>query len=675
MTTTRSPSSRVLFSDLAFLAGYFLLFLFLEQLLRLLLLFRNSDLATAAPAPDLIQSFVVGARFDLIVASIMALPLVIGLLFPQGLGKRVWARLWLGITGSIVLFLGVTEPEFYHEFHTRLNSLAIQYLKEDPATVTSMIWYGFPVLRYLLLWAVLSAFYWWGLKRLDRLTRKMAPYPRWWIRVPVFLVVLFLVAWGARGTLRQGPPLRWGDAFHSQDLFANHLALNGAWSLWKAAFSKSKKQVGKKWLNVMPQDEALQLTRDLLLTPSDTLLLPDQYPVLRRHQPAAPLTRVPKNLVFIIMESFSAQFVGALGNDHGITPSFDRLAKEGLLFDHFFSNGTHTHQGMFATVACFPNLPGFEYLMQEPEGQHQFSGLPVLLKSRGYQDVYVYNGDFAWDNQKGFFRNQGMSNFIGRYEIENPVFMDPTWGASDQDMFDQALKEIGRLDHDWPFFAVLQTLSNHTPYALPDPLPVEPVTGFGHLDEHLTAQRYADWALGHFFEEARKQPWYEDTLFVLVGDHAFGVRKQASEIDFLRFHVPLLLIAPGIRERYGSINHVTATQMDVVPTAMSLLGQPFAHQCWGRDLLSLPDGDPGFGIIKPSGSDHTVALLWGEKLLVKPPTGRLVAGHYQLYPEPGYREDDEMAEKNELRRKLYAYISTAMRALLENRTGVPEEFR
>jgi phosphoglycerol transferase MdoB-like AlkP superfamily enzyme len=491
----------------------------------------------------------------------------------------------------------------------------------------------------------------------------------------VFAVVLFLVAWGARGTLRQGPPLRWGDAFHSQHLFANHLALNGTWSLWKAVFCKSKKEIGKKWLEVMPVEEALRVTRELLLTGNDTLLLPRQYPVLRRHQPAPPLEQTPRNLVLIMMESFSAQFVGALGNDRGITPNFDRLAQEGLLFDHFFSNGTHTHQGMFATLACFPNLPGFEYLMQEPEGQHQFSGLPVLLKSRGFQDVYVYNGDFAWDNQQGFFRNQGMSRFIGRNEIKNPVFTDPTWGVSDQDMFDQALREIGRLDPERPFFAVLQTLSNHTPYALPDPLPVAPVTGFGRLNEHLTAQRYADWALGRFFEEARKQPWYPETLFVLVGDHAFGVRKQESEIDFLRFHVPLLLIAPGIREHYGAVNHITATQMDVVPTVASLLGEPFVHQCWGRDLLSLPADDRGFGIIKPSGSDQTVAILQGEKILVKPPTGQPVAGRFRLYPEPAYNREPQRDEHDTLRRKLYAYISTAMRALLENRTGVPETAR
>ena len=71
------------------------------------------------------------------------------------------------------------------------------------------------------------------------------------------------------------------------------------------------------------------------------------------------------------------------------------------MFERFFANGTHTHQGMFASMACFPNLPGFEYLMQTPEGGHRFSGLPQLLGARAFDDVYVYNGDLAWDNQAG----------------------------------------------------------------------------------------------------------------------------------------------------------------------------------------------------------------------------------------------------------------------------------
>jgi phosphoglycerol transferase MdoB-like AlkP superfamily enzyme len=238
-------------------------------------------------------------------------------------------------------------------------------------------------------------------------------------------------------------------------------------------------------------------------------------------------------------------------------------------------------------------------------------------------------------------------------------------------MFNQALRELNKMDRTKPFFAVLQTLSNHTPYALPDPLPVAPVTNQGGLNEHLTAQRYADWALGRFFEEAKKQSWYEDTLFLLVGDHAFGVKRQLGEIDLLRFHVPMLLLTPGIQEAYGERNHRTATQMDLVPTAVSLLlGSSFEHQCWGRDLLSLPENDAGFGIIKPSGSDHTVAYLEGRNIIIKPPHGKARSGSFRLYPQPAI-DLKGLPEQAQMLADLKAYVSTAMHALLDNRTGIP----
>lgn len=233
---------------------------------------------------------------------------------------------------------------------------------------------------------------------------------------------------------------------------------------------------------------------------------------------------------------------------------------------------THTHQGMFATMACFPNLPSFEYLMRMPEGSHQFSGLPQQLSARGYDDLYVYNGNFQWDNQSGFFSNQGMRNFIGREDFVDPVFIDPTWGVSDQDMFDRAAVELAKKDPSKPFYALLQSLSNHTPYALPEQLPVAPVTDRGSNNQHLTAMRYSDWALGQFFEKAKKSPYYKDTLFVIVGDHGFGSPEQLTEMDLFRFNVPLLLIGPGVREKFGERRDTVGTQIDVVPTIMGRLG-------------------------------------------------------------------------------------------------------
>jgi len=311
--------------------------------------------------------------------------------------------------------------------------------------------------------------------------------------------------------------------------------------------------------------------------------------------------------------------------------------------------------------------------MQEPEGRHQFSGLPVLLKNRGFQDLYVYNGAFTWDNQEGFFRNQGMSKFVGQNDMQNPKFVDPTWGVSDQDMFDQALREIDALDPVKPFYAVLQTLSNHLPYALPDPLPVEPITGFGEFNTHITTMHYADWALGRFFDTAQQQDWYADTLFVLVGDHGFAPKQVLSEVNFLRYYIPMLMLAPGIQDTYGARNSHVAMQVDIVPTALSLLfGEPFAHQCWGRDLLSLPENDPGFAIIKPSGNDHHVAYFRGDKLLIQPPQGDTIAGRYTLYPSPSYQREENTPQSEEMLKDMQAYVGTAMRALFGNNTGMPE---
>ncbi|MGD8876053.1 MAG: LTA synthase family protein, partial [Gammaproteobacteria bacterium] len=654
-----------------FLSGYVLAYLGIMAVMRAILLYTNLDLAEQVPLADLGSSCLVGLRFDLLITCIVGAPLVLALLLPGGMGTRRLALLWLAVSGAITLFAGVTELEFYREFHTRLNSIAFHYLHEDAATVSSMIWNGYPVVCYLLLWLLLSGIYiaalWWINRRTPR--RAPAGY-RAAIRVPAFFLILFLAVWGGRGTLRSGPPLRWGDAFHSQYVFANHLALNGTYTLVKAALAKTDRN--EDWLSALPANTALTRVRDMLLTPRDTLLEPDHYPLLRRHAPEVRLPQAPKNIVLIIMESFSGEFTGALGHDHGITPEFDKLAAQGLLFDRFFSNGTHTHQGMFATVACHPNLPGHEYLMQQPEGQHQFSGLPALLKPMGFNDVYVYNGEFAWDNQEGFFRNQGMTRFIGRDDYVNPVFIDPTWGVSDEDMFTRSLEELQQLDSEQPFFAILQTLSNHTPYALPEDLPVEPVSGFGRLDEHLTAQRYSDRALGRFFESAAAAPWFKETLFVIVGDHGFGLDRQLSDIDLLRFHVPLLLLGPGIQAAYGQRNHTVATQTDIVPTIVSLLGKPFVHQCWGRDLLSLPEDDPGIGVIKPSGSDATVALLQGDRITIKSPGGNTSGGSYSLYPQALYVPDKSLHAAGKSATELSAFIQVAMQALYTNRTGLPD---
>ena len=663
---------------LAFTLLSMLLLMVMYSALRLALFIYNSEQIGDTPAGVFVEAFFNGLRFDLQLAVVACAPLLLALLSVKTLQARQVMRYWLIVFASFTLFLGVVELDFYREFNQRLNGLVFQYMKEDPKTVLSMVWFGFPVLRYLLVWALATWFLVFLFKKIDLFTRVLdlpaQGFNRvantWYVRIPVFMLCTLLALVAARGTLRQGGPLRWGDAFTTNSMFANQLGLNASSSLLSAARSQLSEQRDKVWKARLPVSEALATVRKMLLTTSDKLVDADQAAVRREYSPPVSGVLPIRNVVLILMESLAGHSIGALGARGDITPYFDKLASEGVLFNRFFSNGTHTHQGMFASIGCFPNLPGFEYLMKTPESGNKFSGLPQLLGARNFDNLFVYNGDFAWDNQSGFFGKQGVRNFIGRFDFVNPIVFDPTWGASDQDMFDRAAEELAKKSGGKPFYALLQTLSNHTPYPIPDKLPVEPVTGHGSLDQHLTAMRYSDWALGQFFEKARKAPYYKETLFVIVGDHGFSNNEQLTEMNLARFNVPLLLIAPGIQQKFGSQRDTVGTQIDIVPTIMGRLGGNVRHQCWGRDLLNLPKDDQGFGVIKPSGGEQIVAIVSGSKILIESKTMEPKVYDYRLGANWTVTEAKGDPATAELKYRLESFLQTATKSLLDNTAGI-----
>lgn len=662
---------------LVFTFASMLLLMVMYSILRLALLIYNSEKIGTASAEVIAEAFFNGLRFDLRLTVLGCVPLLFAILSERMLKMRRLWRCWLSLFASLTLFFGLIELDFYREFNQRLNGLVFQYLKEDPKTVLSMLWFGFPVLRYLFVWVAFSWLLVVLFKKLDSVTRQPVKshqlVSRWHVRTLTFVCCLSVFTVAARGTLRQGPPLRWGDAFTTESIFANELGLNGTLSLAAAAQNQLSPHRNNIWSSNLPLTESLTAVRGMLLTKNDTLVDKEQTAILRDYHPPSDKVLPIRNVVLILMESFAGHSVGALGAEDGVTPYFDKLASEGVLFTRFFSNGTHTHQGMFASISCFPNLPGFEYLMQTPEGSHNFSGLPVLLNSRGFSNLYVYNGDFSWDNQLGFFGGQGVSNFIGRSDFVNPVVFDRTWGVSDQDMFARAATELEKNQGNKPFYALLQTLSNHTPYALPEKLPVKIVENRGSLNQHLTAMRYSDWALGQFFEKARGAPYFKETLFVIVGDHGFSDNHQLTEMHLARFHVPLLLIGPGIQEKFGKKRDTVGTQVDIVPTIMGRLGGNVRHQCWGRDLLALPEGDEGFGIIKPSGGEQSVAIIRGKNILIKSKDMMPRVYEYRLGNQRQATSVENLSSASGMERQLEAFLQVATKSLLENTAGVSND--
>jgi len=221
-----------LMAHLLFLLLTALAFLLLMALLRGALLAFNHDLIGDASTADLAQAFFNGLRFDLRLLVYIDVPLLLALLCRPLMLRRTWQLLWLNFCAAVLILLGMIELNFYQEFHQRLNALVFQYLQEDAKTVLSMLWYGFPVVRLLGAWLLLCTLFAWLLFAIHRATRSMedAPSMRPALLLQHALAFVLCVAvsvLAARGTLRQGPPLRWGDAFTTESVFANHLGLNG----------------------------------------------------------------------------------------------------------------------------------------------------------------------------------------------------------------------------------------------------------------------------------------------------------------------------------------------------------------------------------------------------------------------------------------------------------------
>ncbi len=680
-----------------FFLGLIALLVLLFEVLRAGMIWMNIASAQGADKRELLSSFLYGLRFDLATACYVALPVVIVGHLPW-VGLRHSARLrkiFLGVTTAamaIIIFVLIAEFEFFHEFQTRYNQLAFKYF-DQPKTVVGMIWYNYPVWKYALLCialtlAFLLGVHWLMRRTLGTPTVENAAVEPGFEAIAMTLLIVGVVI-GMRGGL-QSEPLRWGNAYHSCNEFVNQMSLNGLFALGQSGIDSLRHARSSSWMRRVPLDAAREVVRKLVVEPGETLVDPQHSTVLRQRtgpgsntiklvQPAGVAAARPANVVLVVMESFSARFVGACGSSPAKTPRFDELAREGVLFDHAFSGGTHTHQGVFCSLLGFPNLPGFEYLMENMVSNQPFLSLPEILRRRGYQTMFLYNGNLDWDNMIGFFRKQGMEKFIGSPDFPNPIMRDRVWGVTDQDVFDRANEEFEAADAKGsPFFGLVLTLSNHAPFDLP-PLAFERTSDMGELNKRIDGVRYADWCVGRFIDEAKKRKYFANTLFVFVGDHGFHVPPRLTDAHVLFHHVPLLFYSPLLSEK-GLVRHEAASQINIVPTILGLLDVPGPQATWARNLFSgaFRAGDDNFAIFKGSGgsgSDQAIAIVRGDKLLVVGAEGGTSLYRYTLNPTPAIEPltDPALSDtRDEMRRIVDAYVASAMTDVTTLRAGPTE---
>lgn len=574
---------------------YFLYWLLLFAFGRaLFLIYHWSQHTHALDAGTIARTFVYGLRLDGSAAAYLSLPafllLALGGLFPRWRGAQALG-IYTAIIGVVVALLTTVDLELYRAWGFRLDSTPLQYLDSPNEMLASAGSAPVLVLTGIFL-GLLSTGY--GLYQRLLTPLPLAPdwFPRW---RPVLIGLLYiaLLMVPLRGGLQQIPVNQSDVYFSARFPFANHAAINVPWNVVQSL------QLGETQPSntVYMADSTARRVVAALYRP-----VPDPAPV-RLLQPAAQ----KPNVLFIILESFTAKLVGHLEGEEGVTPTLDSLARTGVSFSNLYASGDRSQKGIVALLSGYPNQPTTS-IIKYPRKTLGLPSLARTLGRQGYQSAFYYGGELAFANMKSYLLAGGYQRLVERQDFHQRD-QNSKWGAHDHVLLGRLLRDL-RQPQLAPFFVTAFTLSSHEPFDVPM-RPRFP----GKDEENLfrNSVAYTDHALGQFLQAARQQAWWPNTVVVIVADHGHALPGESASQSPLKFRIPLLLTGGALRpEAAGQVVDTYGSQTDVAATLLAQLGLPARDYAWSRNLLApapavAPGGfafycyNDGFGMMTPDG--------------------------------------------------------------------------
>jgi len=520
-------------------------------------------------------TFIYGLRMDTIVTSLLlVIPMILLTLSPKKIAHFVnkFIKFYFLIVLSILIYIENATFPFIAQYDMRPNYLFVEYL-EYPQEVFAMIIADYK-LALLISFSMIGGFAYLYLKNFNVSILEVfeTPYLK---RAILFIPLLAILFIGVRSSFAHRPANN-SDAMYSSNRMVNEMTKNSIYSIAYAIYIDKKHGSGKllDQYGKMQASEAITRVQKRLNIDSTNEGSP-----FSRLEKTHFKSQKPKNLVIFLQESLGYQFVEALGGEKGITPNLNALSQEGILFKDLYSNGTRSIRGIAGSVAGNFSVPG-KGVLKRNKSQHDFFTIASLLEPLGYETRFIYGGESRFDNMKGWFSGNGFDEIIDQPKFENPNFVG-TWGASDEDLAIKSHQEFKKLHADGKnFAAVMFSTSNHQPFDFPDGR-IELVDGVEK--RHVkNAIKYADYAIGEFIRLAKEEPYYDDTVFVIVADHnvrVFG--KDMIPVDM--FQIPALILGGGIEAlKYEKI----ATQPDVLATALDLIGVDFEFPIMGNSIFS-----------------------------------------------------------------------------------------
>ncbi len=594
------------------------------------------------------EAFRIGFWFDITVASYaLLLPyllLTITFIYP-GAYQRLFrvVRFYCGLAILVSLIICAADVPYFNFFNSRLTSSAVQWKNN-----VQVVKYLFSEVKYYP-FILISGVCIWGTGRLMRTIWQKAwatadPVPRHkWLAIGLASLLLLGGMWG--GATPRTPDMK--QATFSNDGFINQLTLNPVQTWFDSYFDFE--------INIFSLHKATAQVKNALGIEREIY----DSPIARAQRFVGKAKRM--NVVLVLLESMSADRMGLYGHPKNLTPYLDSLARRSVLFDNHFSNGIHTNAGLYSTLYGLPIM-----MMQHPMNNGvseygAFTGLPVTLRDHGYRTEFFCTHPKTFDNLDVFLQNNG---FEGLSDVTDyaPEKIANSWGVADETLFEHAFEHMNSLaadSTDRPFFAAILTISTHPPFVLPAFTRFKP----RGTDPIESTYEYTDWAIRNFMESCAGTDWYDNTIFVFVGDHGVNL-PYPYDVPLSYNHVPLIIHAPGLFNK-PEVRHQLANQTDIYPTIMGLLQQDYVQNTLGYDLFREQRPYAFFS------QDSKMGVVNGRFLYVARKSGRESLFDYQvgsgadlslLYP----------ALVDSMRHYACTHLQVAQSLLQLKQTGVPQ---
>lgn len=610
---------------------------------------------------DLLPSFLLGLRFDLRWISFLLMPILLISLQPayspfySRRNRKFWTW-YLAVVTFIVFFFFAADYGCFSYNKTRLNASALNFA-EDPKISLSMLWESYPLLWFLMaLFGAVLLLKWMFRKThvyvVSKTDGRHIPYRRKWFVVSSLLLGILMY-----GSI-SNQPLRWINAFNLHDSFKSYLALNPLQNFFTTLKFRNPQYNDQKARTYFPEmADWMQLKNG-------------SFSYKRVEGPGAFSLPQKPNVVVVLCESFSMYKSSMSGNPLQTTPFFQQMTQQGVFFNHCFTPHFSTARGLFATVTGIPDVQLSKFSTRNPQALNQRT---IINDFKDYSKFYFLGGSPSFNNFEGLIKNVDDVQMMteGRFSGK-PINV---WGISDKELFLEANKTLAQ--QTAPFFAFIQTADNHRPFTIPEsdrdfqkkdvPLDTLVKYGFESVEEY-NSFRYADYCFQKFIEAAQKEKYFNNTVFVFVGDHGVSGNATAVYPDVWTTerltdeHVPLLFYAPKLLKPQQHPEVVS--QIDLMPTVAALTGQTYTNTTLGRNLLS-NHAQPHYAFIIHHDEGRigivTDSFYFTKNLNFKDEELHLLSNEYSFSPQ----------QQDSIKRKMSslttAYYETAKWMLLNNK--------